>query len=383
MAKRNVSWVRVAVLVSALAAAVPRQAAVAQSISGLFASGVDGAGGLLTPGGVDPHYSITASGDPAFPGPDAFVVLAASLPGAWVDNTTASQWLSAQSGNSANAAAANFTFTTKFQLTQADPALATLSGSWSCDNPCVLQLNGTQVAALNSSTGYTQLHSFNVPAGSPFVSGENTLSFVVTNQGGPMGLRVETLTGTAQCSQSTQCSAGNWCNTVTANPAACAPSADNGAAIPEQGTCVGGLSDRCVSGACDTDNLCGVANGSACTLASQCRSTLCGANGLCTDGLMADAGVGDAGLGDAGGVNDGGVDDGGFAQQDAGIGGGLLPPSPGAGPGDADESPFDADGVRGGSGCSVSARQPAAWTGGFLVALALLAVQLRRRRQRC
>lgn len=257
-------------------------------IPGLFPTGVDGANAVLADGTIDPHYRLTASGDPAFPGPNTFVLNSTQYPvsGPWVADNATSKWISVRPGNSGNAAPTTFTYTLAFTLVSVDPATATLSGSWACDNRCVLRLNGKQVAA---ATTFTTLAAFTVPAGagSGFALGLNTLDFVVTNDPpgvNPTGLRVEALAGTAGCTQDAQCGAGSWCNNVTVTPAACQPTLGNGVVVTG-GSCTavaapitGTVGARaCATGACDAnDGRCGYRNGDGpCASGSVCRSSVC------------------------------------------------------------------------------------------------------------
>ena len=56
----------------------------AAPISGLFNTGVDDGGNLLSSNVVDPHYALTASADPDFPGPNAFTLLPGFPVGPWI-----------------------------------------------------------------------------------------------------------------------------------------------------------------------------------------------------------------------------------------------------------------------------------------------------------
>lgn len=82
-----------------------------------------------------------------------------------------------------------------FDLTGLDPSTASISGLWATDNEgSDILLNGQ--SAGNKSVGFTAFTSFSIPPGSLFVSGLNTLDFLVHNDRGPTGLRVE-MTGQA------------------------------------------------------------------------------------------------------------------------------------------------------------------------------------------
>ena len=197
----------------------------ALAISGLFATGVNAAGVPLANGTVDPHYTLT-SNDPNFPGPNAYAVAPNA---AWTGNTAASKWISIQASTQ-GANDATYTYTTTFTLAGAAPSTATLSGTWAADDSVVLDLNGTQVATYPAEA-YGKLAAFTVPAGSPFVLGTNTLAFITVNSGGgPTGLQVATISGTATgCTLDSECSAAQFCDTQTF---VCTGKLANGNAIP-------------------------------------------------------------------------------------------------------------------------------------------------------
>jgi hypothetical protein len=260
----------------------------ALAVSGLFATGVDASGAPLAAGSTDPHYKLS-SNDLLFPGPAAIVVNAA---GGWAANTATSKWISVQA-STAGTTLATYTYTTTFTLSGVDPATATLSGQWACDDSCVLNLNGTQVAQ-NPRPAWGAVASFTVPAGSTFQLGTNTLAFATVNTtGGPTGLQVVSLSGTVSgCDNDNQCGAAQFCNTQTA---ACVGKLSNGTAIPTitghtpalTGACTAPVGTAvCVAGVCDpVDSKCGYANGDGmCTAmngATVCRSGMCSANGAC------------------------------------------------------------------------------------------------------
>jgi len=164
------------------------------AIPGLFNTGVDDNGDPL-PGGVgsiDPHYTITEN--PNGTGPDARVEDA--IPGAWVPNSSTSQWIGPDFDTAASAGG-DYSYETTFDLTGFYPATAEISGVWATDNAGLdILLNGVVVHSGNG--GYGLLTGFTIPIGSPFVEGINTLTFRLNNAGvGYTGLRVEDLVGTA------------------------------------------------------------------------------------------------------------------------------------------------------------------------------------------
>lgn len=225
-----------------------------------YATGVDNAGVSLADGSVDGHFALFGSSDPSYPGPNAFVIDNAYPIPPWVANTTASRWTGIQRNGSYGASGGVYTYRQTFSLNGITPSSATLSGNWACDDTCVMKLNGTTVV---TSSGFSSYAAFSIPAGSPFVSGINTIDYVVTNSGGgPTGIRVDGLSGSVFASTPTRC-------TDTFSPIS------------------GAVGTRaCASGVCDsTDNQCGYAVGSGpCTAgnaATVCRSGTC-SGGVCS-----------------------------------------------------------------------------------------------------
>jgi len=162
----------------------------AVDIAGLYNTGAGFAAGAQdtnyalssTTTTVDAYGYVTANG--SFP-----------LAGDWLANTATSSWLTptASQGQSFDPSVNGvYTWTTTFDLTGYDVASASFSGQFAADNSALAYLNGNLIG---SSNGFTSWSSFSASAG--FVSGVNTLSFVLTNQpqdfGNPTGLRVEFL----------------------------------------------------------------------------------------------------------------------------------------------------------------------------------------------
>jgi hypothetical protein len=171
----------------------------APGFTGLFATGVDGNGNLLAVGSTDPHYVLSSS-DPSNPGPAA-IVIAPDPSGTWTLNSAASQWISVNAQGNAGETAYTYAYTTTFTLT-GDPTTASLAGSWACDDSCTVELNGTPVATASyAEPAWLAPQSFTIPAGSPFQSGSNTLTFTVDNSGDwATGLQVFSMTGSATAS---------------------------------------------------------------------------------------------------------------------------------------------------------------------------------------
>jgi hypothetical protein len=115
--------------------------------------------------------------------------------GPWLANSATSKWITpTQNQAQSFDATANGTYiwTLSFDLSGYNPATASFSGRFAADNSATVSLNGTQIG---TSAGFGSFSSF--AASSGFVSGLNTLSFVVTNLkqngGNPTGLRAEFL----------------------------------------------------------------------------------------------------------------------------------------------------------------------------------------------
>src|SRR5262245_2493386 len=164
----------------------------------LFNTGMDDSRALLAESQVDPHYTITASADPSFTGPDAFTLLPGFPVGPWIEEGPNSRWIAPQASQATGNAPGLYTFRTTFDLTDRDPATAQITGLVSADNDLVaVRLNGTALGIMAS--GFNAFHSFTIGLGSAFVAQTNTLEFDVSNAGdtvNPIGFRVE-MTGRA------------------------------------------------------------------------------------------------------------------------------------------------------------------------------------------
>ena len=154
------------------------------TIADLFNTGVDASGVPLS-SGVDPHYTVVSG-----PG-GASTALAGNLsPGYWIGNDTLSQWTYA-SGSAYEAG--YFDFQTTFTLGAGSSTTASISGQFATDNELSdVYLNGQALGISQLSDFYFTLwHPFSIATGSGFIDGLNTLDFVIHNDQGPSGLRVE------------------------------------------------------------------------------------------------------------------------------------------------------------------------------------------------
>lgn len=172
--------------------------AYADTIAGLFNTGVDSLGNPLVGGNgvADPNYTVI-SGPGGSIYPLSAVTYNCCYPADQPSGTNGnSRWISVSIGGSA-AASGVYDFQTTFSLSGLDPTTATITGQFAADNHVEeTDLNGVAIAGATTDT-YSSYTSFTIPVGSAFVSGLNTLDFLVKDDGAPMALRVDSLEGTA------------------------------------------------------------------------------------------------------------------------------------------------------------------------------------------
>ncbi len=177
-------------------------------IPGLFNTGVDSGGSLLTNPAVDPHYSITSTTATAYTPDDAYAYDSLQdvinvYGDVWVHNTATSEWIGPSSDLSEPFDpdwAGFYNYDLTFDLTGLDPSTAAISGVWSSDNGSQIWLNGVYAGISKGNSGYSSLDPFSLTSG--FQPGINTLTFVVNNANeslayNPSGLHVNNLQGTA------------------------------------------------------------------------------------------------------------------------------------------------------------------------------------------
>lgn len=165
------------------------------AIAGLFNTGVDSVGTPLGHGATDTHYRLVA------PSPVTGTPIVATKVGGfpippWVDDNTISAWITPATGTVSPAG--DYIYETTFDLTGMDVSTASLAGRWATDDTGTdILLNGTSTGV--TSGGFGSFTPFQIPSGSGFIAGPNTLTFRVNNAGtgtNPSGLRVE-ITGLA------------------------------------------------------------------------------------------------------------------------------------------------------------------------------------------
>jgi hypothetical protein len=165
-----------------LSAFVASVVARADTIS-IFNTGVDNSNALLSLGSIDLHYLLLSSplgvGTP---------FVGTNIPGTYIANGPNSQWISPTNNASDSDPVGLYTYTTTFSL-PAGFTSASLSGQWATDNEAALSLNGGPTIATTGAADFGAFSPFTITSG--FVAGLNTLTFAVTNEGGPTALRVE------------------------------------------------------------------------------------------------------------------------------------------------------------------------------------------------
>jgi len=159
----------------------------------IFNTGVDGSGTPLADGTIgDPHYVLVS-----VPGGTTNIRVRTSVGGypvgPWIGDDAISAWIGPNSDITVDGPVGHYDYRTTFDLTGLVPVNTSLTGQWSTDNEGIdILING--VSTGNTASGFTTWSPFVINSG--FINGVNTLDFIVNNDGGPTGLRVE-LSGTS------------------------------------------------------------------------------------------------------------------------------------------------------------------------------------------
>ena len=168
----------------------------ATPITTLFNTGVDSTGTPLSHGTVgDPHYALIS-----VPGGTSATRIITSVGGfpipPYIGDNALSAWIGPNNDDDLNGPVGAYTYRTTFDLTGFNPSTAAITGSWTTDNNGLnILINGTSLGFTTPFTAFSSgFFAFSVT--SSFVSGVNTLDFVVNNGGGPTALRIQA-TGTA------------------------------------------------------------------------------------------------------------------------------------------------------------------------------------------
>jgi len=164
---------------------------------GVFNTGVNSSGVPLADGTLgDTHYLLTSV--PAGSTTSIRVrTSAGGFPiGPWVGDDSISAWIGPNNDAQLDGPVGSYDYRTTFDLTGLNPATASLTGQWSVDNEGLdILINGVSKGI--TAGGFSAFTGLSISSG--FVAGVNTLDFIVNNDGGPTGLRVE-ISGTAEAS---------------------------------------------------------------------------------------------------------------------------------------------------------------------------------------
>ena len=158
-------------------------------------TGLDASYNLITTdGGFDAHWLVEQANSSYTP---AQVVMSqdADWFGGWLPDGPNSNWIARNAFNCCNGPAP-YTFYTTFDV--ADPANASISGSWTIDDGGILTLNGQTIDSLGSGN-WGSLHPFSASGSSWFVTGVNKLAITITSDDDFLeGVRLEgTVLGTS------------------------------------------------------------------------------------------------------------------------------------------------------------------------------------------
>lgn len=157
-------------------------------VIGLYSTGVDDDGVLLTPGTIDPHYSLVSS--PAGTGSDVLVQQKLDF---WKGPPDGANFISTVDAGSISLPAGDFVFRTTFDITAGtDLSKVVLTGTWMVDNSAEIFLNGqsTGVSIPFGNDAHQQTHDFVIGNNNGnFITGQNTLELRWNNQAaGPAGI---------------------------------------------------------------------------------------------------------------------------------------------------------------------------------------------------
>jgi hypothetical protein len=157
-------------------------------VPGLYSTGVDNNGDPLPIGSDELHYVYSG---PVSPPAE---VLAGHVN--WVIPPVGSAWIGPANGD-ISVPVGDYVYTLEFDLTGFDPDIASIKGELAADNVASIWLNGVDTGFVHpdGTSSFRSLEPFSIKAG--FVSGMNTLEFLVSNNVGPSGLLIANLRGGA------------------------------------------------------------------------------------------------------------------------------------------------------------------------------------------
>ena len=151
-------------------------------------TGTDTSGLLLPEGAVDPYWTVTKPGAAS-----AVQVFATRAHPAWFPNRNSSRWISSQPTAEPGDVPGNYTYRTSFDLTGFDPTTVQIQMQVSADDELVdVRLNNQSLGLrISGGGGLPFVYSHGLQINSGFISGINTLEFIVANGGGPTGIQAQ------------------------------------------------------------------------------------------------------------------------------------------------------------------------------------------------
>ena len=142
-------------------------------------TGTDANGSLLPDGATDPNWTITAK--PGLTG--TFPAFATKPDPAWLPNRSSSRWISSKADATLGDSPGSYTYRTSFDLTGFDPTTVQIRMQVSVDDELVdVKLNGQSLGLKIPPGGgipFRVSHGMQISSG--FISGINTLEFIVNN----------------------------------------------------------------------------------------------------------------------------------------------------------------------------------------------------------
>ncbi len=171
-------------------------------IPGLYPTGVDNDGNVLSYGEEEIHYILTSYPGDYSSAPTIKVIKPHSSWWWYDDNTEPKAAWIGPSGSDKSDPVGWYSYTLTFNLTGYDPTTVVITGSWASDNESYIYLNGSDTGISNkydndNKKSFRELSKFTINSG--FNNGINILEFRVYNGSGyginPTGLLVEDIQG--------------------------------------------------------------------------------------------------------------------------------------------------------------------------------------------
>ena len=176
---RNLRAIAAAAIVVSFSAGSAR----AETITGLFSTGTNSSDIATGTTGVDQHYTITS----APTGAGSAYIFSSYVGGYYADNSS-SQWIGVSAVGTLVEPMGLYVYQTTFTLSGTSPGSVVINGEIGADDSVTMTLNGNAVS-IGGTVDFSTPTAFTISSG--FVTGVNTLDFMVTNAASQTGLNVE------------------------------------------------------------------------------------------------------------------------------------------------------------------------------------------------